>query len=68
MWGRKIIAIQKYIEGEQNLQPQTMSSGYKDYFRPIIFKKQQTGETLWKLSISYSLARDIYVCKGNLYL
>ena len=41
---------------------------HKDHFRLIVFKKQQTGEELWKPSQSYPLVREIYIYKGNLPL
>ena len=53
-------------EGEQNISPLNMLWWHKDYFRLIIFKKQQTLEKLWKQSRSYPFVRDIY--KKNLHL
>ena len=40
------IFMYMYTEGEQNLPLQNMSFWHKDYFRLIIFKKQQTYEKL----------------------
>ena len=52
-------------EGEQNFPPQNMLLWHKNYFRFIIFKKQQTQKTFCKVNISYLF--DIYIYMGNSY-
>ena len=54
-------------EGEQNFPPQNMLLWHKNEFSFIIFKKQQTQEIFYKVNISYSFVKDIYIYKGNFH-
>ena len=53
-----------FLKGEQNLPPQNMLLWHKDYFRLIIFKKQQAQEKLSKLR-SYPFCRRYLHLEGK---
>lgn len=56
-------SFRKRSEGDQNIPSQNMPLWHKDYFKLVIFKKQQRPEKLCKPSRSYSFVRDIYIYK-----
>lgn len=61
------ICLCKNREGEQTMPPQSMPLWPKDCLEPVIFKKQQTLEKLWKPKGSCPFVREIYIYKGKFH-